>query len=172
LIQYDPQIYASMQRDEPFATYKKTILGKIYLTVLSPFDDKPVGLILEGFQDEKSASIDTWSEKEDLFLRRLNARQFEVGNIIKVKREPVDEDTSRSIEQYSDEELRTVINKKYLGFRAVLDNVTSEAVAYRMVELARDMEKSEKIVGAIEKHLSHLQLKDLQPLVKKETEII
>jgi hypothetical protein len=164
--QYDPSIFADMQDGKPFATYRKTILGKVCVSVLNPFDGQPILIILEGDPKKSDkAFIDTWNEREDLFFRRQNARLFEIGSIIADKKLEVE--IKKTIEQFTDDELRKVINTPYLGFKAAIEKLESEATLYRILMLAKEMEKSNKIVKAIESRLSFIQLKDLRPLVEQ-----
>ena len=41
-------VFSAMQTDKPHAVYKKTILGKVFVTVLNPFDESPEGILLQG----------------------------------------------------------------------------------------------------------------------------
>jgi hypothetical protein len=156
-LDFDPRVFASMQSGAPYATYRKTILGKVYVTVLSPFTNKPEGILLEGEPKEDSrAIIDVWSEMEDLYFKRQNKKHFQEGTIIRVEREPVQE--LHTIEQYSDNELKEVINYRYITFNKTLNEITTAPVLMRMLDLSREMEKSERIVKAIEARLSAIQL--------------
>jgi hypothetical protein len=154
--QFDPRVFSNMQTGNPVATYKKTILGKVFVTVLDPFSHQPVGMLLEGEKGAPTESIDVWSDMEDMFFRRSNKKNLELGMIIKITRSESKEE-KRTIEQYSDEELKEVINMKYLGFQKVLSAITSVAVALRLEQLSIDMEKSEKIVTAIRAKVAELQ---------------
>lgn len=155
----DLQTFSKMQTGKPYATYRKTILGKVYITVLNPFTTTPEGMLLSGDpRTAETAMIDVWSEMEDMFFKRMNKKNLDGGFLIKVEKAP--EVETHTIEQYSDEELKAVINLKYLKFQEVLESLTSTAVAYRLLELAREMEKSERIIKAIETRLSKLQLEE------------
>lgn len=151
------EVFAAMQNKDPLKTYKKTILGKVYVTALDPFSDQPMGVSLEGLPGEESEFLDVWTQKEVLFVEKMNRKLFEAGVLIEAyRKEPVEEKEKR-IETFSDEELTEVINSKFLSLKSALNNTKSEAVLFRMLNLAKEMEKSEKIVGAIEARLSEIQ---------------
>jgi hypothetical protein len=154
--EFDPQVFSSMQTGKPYASYKKTILGKVFVTVLDPFSHQPVGMLLEGVKGSPTEIVDIWSEMEEMFFRRTNKKHLDRGMLIKVVRDEPKE-VKRTLEQYSDEELKEVINMKYLGFQKILSAITSEAVAIRMEQLAQEMEKSEKILNAIRAKVAELQ---------------
>lgn len=153
----EQNLYSAMQTGKPYKTYKKTVLGRVYVSAIDPFNGEPVAIMLYGDpkRDDESCYIDVWNERDDLFFRKMNKVHFNAGYIIEVvRKEP--EVVETPIEQYSDEQLKSIINLKFLALQARLNKVGSEAVLFRMIDLAREMEKSEKIVGAIEARLSEV----------------
>lgn len=152
---FDPRTFSQMQAGMPYASYKKTILGKVFVNVLDPFSGNPVGLLLEGTKGTDTEVIDVWNEVEDLFFRRSNKKALETGTVIKIKREEKVE--PKTIEQYSDDELKEVINQRYAAFQKSLSAITSEAVLYRMQLLAEEMDKSERFIGSIKAKLADVQ---------------
>jgi len=159
------KMFAAMQLEKPFKTYRKTILGRVSVNYIEPFSGKPSGIILMGNpKTDEGARIDTWTEVDDSFFRKMNKRQFEVGNILEMER--VEEVKERTIESFSDEELTKIINSKYFTLEATLNKITSVAVLFRMVELAKELEKSDKIMKAFESKISELQA---MPVVESTT---
>jgi hypothetical protein len=150
----DVRTISAMQSGTPYASYRKTIAGKVYVTVLNPFTGVPEGLVL--FGSDENAVIDVWTEREDLFFKRTNKRHFEVGNVISFKK-AMDKPEEKTIEQYSDDELRTVVNQRFIPLQKTLQEIKSEAVLLRMLDIARQEEKSEKIITTITSKLSILQ---------------
>jgi hypothetical protein len=145
-----------MQTGKPYKSYKKTILAKIYVQLLDPFSETPVGLILETNPKFPGRDIvDVWSEKEDVFFKRANKRQFDQGNIIPHTRPEIVNEEPK-IESYSDEKLTEIVNSKFLTLQSILNKVETEAVLFRMITIAKEQEKSVKIVGAIEARLSEI----------------
>lgn len=163
---YNPEIYAAMQAGKPFKSYIKTMLGKIYVVVLDPFSGDPDGIILQGNPKNKtkndSCIIDTWDEVQDLFFRRINKRQFELGNIIPYVRPEPTVPTETPITELSDEELVTkFLNQKYYSFSSLVNKIEQAAVLVRLLDLARENEKSEKMINFLESKLSELQGKSV-----------
>lgn len=152
------ELFSAMSGGEPFRTYKKQILGKVYVTVWDVFTNAPVGMILEGDprKNDQTTLIDVWSEKEDVFFRRMNKRSFDLG-VLREHSRPKDEVRERTIEEFSDEELTAIINKPFLALQNALNKTESVAVLYRISTLASELEKSEKVIRAIESRLSEVQ---------------
>jgi cell fate (sporulation/competence/biofilm development) regulator YmcA (YheA/YmcA/DUF963 family) len=146
-----------MQSGKPYKTYKKVVLGRVYVSAIDPFTEQPTGILLYGDprRGDESCFIDMWSERDDLFFRKQNKVHFDSGFIVEVIRE-VKEVVELPFEQFSDGQLKEVINMKYLALQAKLNKTSSEAVLYRMIDLAQEMEKSTKIIGAIEARLSEV----------------
>jgi hypothetical protein len=156
---YDPEIYAAMQKEDPYKTYRKTVPAKVVVGIISPFDQKPEMVLLFGDpKKDRNAKIDLWSEMEDVYFKRYNKRQLERGVLIPVEATKLDLPTKRTIEQFSDDELREVINKPYAQLAKTVADIKTPAVVMRMLELSREMEKSERIVKVFEAKLSELQV--------------
>lgn len=162
---FDPKVFAQIQTGTPVATYKKTILGKVFVTVYDPFTRMPVGTLLEGEKGSETEMIDVWSDAEDLFFKRNNKKALDTGMVIKVTRE--EKESPKTIEQYSDDELRAVINVTYLAFQKTLSRITSEAVLFRMLDLVTELEKSEKFLTAIKSKLAEVQAKPANVAITK-----
>ena len=150
------EVFSAMQTGKPYKTYRKTILGKVSVTLLDPFTDQPIGMLLKGNpKTDETAKIDIWTEREDMFFKRMNKRHFEIGNLLEIVRK--EEVVERGIESYSDEELAAVLKTPFLSLQSTINKVESEAVMLRIVELAKEMEKSAKIMKVLESRLSELQ---------------
>ena len=146
-----------MHTGKTFKTYKKAVLGRVYVSAIDPFTEQPTGVMLYGDpkRSDESCFIDMWSERDDLFFRKMNKVHFDSGYIIETVRKEK-EVVEISIEQYSDEQLKEVVNLKFFALQARLNKVVNEAVLYRMLDLANEMEKSEKIIRAIEARLTEI----------------
>ncbi len=157
MTQINTELITAMNSGKPVRSYIKTILGKVFVTVWDPFTNTPTGLILSGDpkKREESSIIDMFTELQDSFFRRMNRRQLETGVVIPYTR--VEEAKERTIEESTDEELETLVNQKFLALQSTLNKVNSEPVLFRMLQIARDLEKSEKIIRAIEARLSEIQ---------------
>lgn len=157
-------VYSMMQTGEPIARYKKTILGKVHVVVLNEFSDEPEEIVLQGNPDKKSnleeIIIETWTDKADVFFRRVNRAHFDAGRLIELEEAP--EPPEKSPNAVTDSELEEILNMKFLALKARLNKFTTEAPVLRMLNKAREMEKSEKLIGHIEERLSEIQLNQLE----------
>jgi len=150
-------IYSAMQTGTPYKTYKKTILGKVYVSAIDPFSDQPVGIMLYGDpkKNEQTAFIDMWSERDDVFFKRMNQVHFKNGTLIETTRK-VETVPEKSFEQASDEELKELFKLKFLAFTNKLNKIESTAVLFRLLGIAEDLEKSDAIMRAIKGRLAEL----------------
>src|SRR3990172_2926978 len=156
----DRRLVDAMKAGTPLKRYKKTILGKVYVTALNPFSDEPEGIILQGNPanpDELDEQVvEIWDERQDLFFRKINKKHFEAGRLIelaKVFEEP------RSPNEVSDEELDRILGLRFFSFKNRIEKFTEEAPLFRLINRARDVDKSEKIVKHLEETLSKVQYK-------------
>lgn len=160
------ELFSAMSGGKPYKTYIKTILGRVYVTALNMMTGTPTpeGVILKGDprKKEPGTMFDVWSEQEDYFFRKMNHRHFEQGNLIEFKRNETPRE--RTIEEYTDEELKVLINKPFLALKNTLDKVNSVATLFRIQTLATELEKSDKVIRAIESRLSEVQQASLPVL--------
>lgn len=152
-------LYSAMTGGVPLKTYIKTILGRVYVTALNMLTGTPTpeGVILDGDPRKKDGAcmIDVWSEQEDYFFRKMNKKHFDLGILIEYKR--IETPRERTIEEFTDEELKALISKPFLALKATLDKTNSVATLFRIQGLATELEKSEKVMRAIESRLSEAQ---------------
>lgn len=153
----DLQVFSAMQTGKPYKSYKKTILGKVQVIVLNPFSQESSAVLLEGEDGSPDSILDVWSEKEDAFFKRMNRRALETGRIIAFTRKEEEPLETNTPEQMSDEEIKLLIKKPFLSLRAILEGTSSEAFVYRILRAAREAEKSEKFISAIEARLGEIQ---------------
>lgn len=153
--------FSMMQEGPPYKSYIKTIWGKVYLTVLSPHSGKAEGLILEGDprKGEEKCIVDVWSVREDSYLRKANPDHFLTGTVIPYVRTEIKVVTEE--EKYntlSDSEINDLLNSKFFALQSAVNKMTSEAVLFRILSRAKDLEKSEKVVKFIEGRLASIQM--------------
>jgi hypothetical protein len=166
------EIYSTMNGGKPLKTYKKTIMAQAAINVWDSFTDSPTQIIVKGDPNRNpdSCLIDVWTEKEKVFFERTNRTHFQSGVLISFDRPEVEEVVEKPIEQYTDEELSVVINSKFMSLSNTLNKITSTAVLFRMVSLAKKLEKSEKIIKAIEARASELQASEYLPKASEQVE--
>ncbi len=159
------QLFSDMQAGRPFKSYKKAILGQVAVVIWDNFQDAPVELILNGFpaRNDEGCIVDVWSDKEDVFFNRVNAKLLKKGLILPYNRPEAPVQVEKTIEQSTDAELVEIVNLKFLALQAKLNKIDSSVVLFRLLDAAREQEKSEKIVKAIEARISDVQTAELQP---------
>lgn len=152
-------IYSAMQTEEPYATYKKTVLGQVAVRVLDPFQDKPIIQIMKGDpqKNDEGCLIDVWSPKEDAFIKRMNPNHFAKGNLIPFKRQKVYEPTEEEkLNSMSDEDMTKLLESPWFTIQSSVSKMTSAAPLYRLLNLAEEMERPEKTLEFIRARLSEL----------------
>ena len=154
-------VYSLMQTGTPYKSYIKTILGKLYVNIWDSFTNKPIGIIIQGnpkTEDIESCIVDVWSEQEDVYLKRTNKRHFDTGYLIEYKR--IEKTKEKSPNDLTDDELNSLLNSKFLTLQSAVNKMTSVAPIFRMIEMAKEQEKSQKIITFLEGKLSAIQLQE------------
>lgn len=153
----------------PLKSYIKTILGKVHVTVWNSMENRPEELLLEGDprRGDEESIIDIWSQEEDYFFKNKNRLHLKTGDVISYARKT--EEKERTVEEYSDDELKQIINSKFFTLQNVLNNTDSIAVLFRIKSLAQELEKSDKLIKAIEARISEVQAEEFKPLPKTLT---
>jgi hypothetical protein len=146
-------VYSAMQIGNPFKSYRKTILGKVFVDVWDNFNNKPKTIRLHG--KPETAIVDVWSEKEDVFFKNMNKKNFENGLIISVDRAKLP--PQPEVKPYSDEDLDEVLKSKFYKLRSILNSISDAITLTRLLKVAEDNEASEKIMKSIEARLSEVQ---------------
>jgi len=159
----DANIYSQMKVSKPYKSYIKTILGKVYVKSLNSFSGEPDGVILSGDPKKKSDSciIDVWSLQEDMYLHRANPKHFKDGALLEFIRENVEVSEEEKLNSMSDDAMVELLSSKFFTLQNVVNKFTSVAPVFRMLNIAKDLEKSDKIVKFIEGKLAELQLKEI-----------
>lgn len=147
-------------------SYIKTTLGKVYVTVWDSFENKAVGVILEGDprKQDEGCIVDIWNEEEDYYFKNKNKRHMQTGEMIPFARKQ--EEREKTIEEFSDAELTEVINSKFFALQNALNSTESVAVLFRIKSLAQELEKSDKLMKAIEARLSEVQANEYKSIPK------
>lgn len=150
----------------PLCSYIKTTLGKVYVTVWDSFVNEPVGVILEGDprKQDEGCIVDIWSKEEDYYFKSKNKRHIQTGEMIIFSRKQ--EERERTVEEYTDAELTDVINSKFFTLQNILNSTESVAVLFRIKTLAQELEKSDKLMKAIEARLSEVQAQEYKSIPK------
>lgn len=156
----DAKVYSAMQKDAPFTTYKKVILGKASVHVINPFSENPEEHILEGNpgKNEDGCFVDVWSVEGDMFFQKMNALLLKQGVLVKYDREakPLVSDVNE-YNVMEDEELFDLLKAPFFSLEAALGKMTSEAPVQRLLAIAEQEEISEKKTKHIIARLQELQ---------------
>lgn len=163
----DSSVFASMQEGPPYKSYIKTVTAKVYVTVLNPFNHEPEGRVLVGRPNKKEEGciVDVWSDKEDMFFKRMNKKHFDDGNLVTYQRD--NPTTELATKEITDEFLLSLLDAKkhkFISFQHELNKFTTLAPLFRLKDLAVETEKSEKIIKSIEAKISELDQKEYAPL--------
>jgi hypothetical protein len=161
----DAKVYSAMQKDAPYTTYKKVILGKASVKVINPFSENPEEHILEGNpgQNDEGCFIDVWSVEGDMFFQKQNALLLKQGVLVKFDREQ--NPMVAEVNEYNimdDEQLYELLKAPFFSLEAALNKMDSEAPVQRMLVIAEQEEVSSKRIGHIEARLAELQEISLQ----------
>jgi len=153
----DSVVFSKMQVNEPYASYKKTTVGKVHVMVINPWSNKPEGRILKGDPRklEDDMIVDTWSEQQDTYFTRMNRQLFNIGAIIKFNRPTTVPE--RSPNEMTDAEVAEAVNFQYLKLTSLLNKITAEATVKRLLDTAEAEGKSAKMQKAIEARLAEIQ---------------
>lgn len=145
--------FSAMQTDTPLAIYRKVIVGKVSITVLNPFEGKPEGLLLYGDGDESYVKL--WDAKQLMFFEQVNKDHIKAGRIIKVESVPVPAPSPNTV---SDEEIVEFLNGKFFSLKAKVESFTDTAPVLRFLNKAKELEKSDKIIGYLKSQISAIEL--------------
>ena len=145
-----------MAQNKPYKSYKKVILGKLYVQYIDPLTQQIQGMILEGDPNKgEETVIDMWSPLEDLFFRRSNRFHFENGHLVEYKRK--EQPLEKTPNEVTDEEIEEVLDSRFFSLQNLLPKITSETTLLRILTIAREKQKSERILTLIETRLAEVQ---------------
>lgn len=151
----DYDLFSAMQAgQEPIARYQKTILGKVHVVALNPFSEAPEGVLLEG--DGKESYIELWDAKQLVFFERMNRSHIEAGRVVKMEKTPIAPPPSPN--QITDTEIDNLLEGKFVTLKSKVSKFTDVAPAIRLLNRARELEKSEKLILYLEETISKLEL--------------
>ena len=161
-MQVTTDVYSLMQTGTPYKSYIKTILGQVYVTVLNPFSKEPEGLILKGNpkNHDRNSIVEIWSEMEDVFFKRMNTRHFETGTVVEYRKPDLPEEKSPN--QITDDEVIELLGSKFLALQNRINKMTSVAPVFRVLTLAKELDKSEKIIKFLEGKIASLQAQEYE----------
>jgi hypothetical protein len=150
-------VFSAMQTGKPIAIFRKTIVGMVLVRIIDPWTDMPTDLLLKGNGDESYVEI--WRDSDLMFFKRFNKMHFDAGRLIQIEELPEEEENPNII---SDEELDEVLNSYFFTLKSKIKEFTEVAPLLRMLNRARELEKSDKMLAFLEKAISDLELKQYE----------
>jgi hypothetical protein len=159
---FERELYSAMSEGKPLKRYMKTILGKVYVTTLNPFDNgkpQPIELYGQPRPGNSRAVVEIWTSKEDRFFKKVNEAHFKAGNLRLLEDKDIEKvsEEPKSPNEISDAEIEEILNKPYMALKNKLNKFTAPAPVYRFLRMAEELEKSEKITDSIKARLSELE---------------
>lgn len=156
------QVASAMQEGTPYKAYKKQILGIVWVDVINPFTRQPERVALKGNPHSKTdietTTIRVWEAGQAAHFEQANKTLFQKGYILPYEWKGEDNTQEKNWNTISDTEIRDLINSPFMKLKHAMDKMTSEAVLYRVLQAAKDEDKSEKLTKAIEERLAMVQL--------------
>lgn len=153
-MEYD--VFSAMQTGEPLARFKKQIVGKVHVVALNPFTEEPERIILKG--DKDKSYIEIWTDKALAFFERINKEHIDAGRLLRVKGI---EKSPPSPNIITDEEIDELLDGRktpYFSLKKRVTAFTEPAPIIRLLNRARDLEKSEKMIRFLEESAADLEL--------------
>lgn len=162
----DSTAYSQLQTGTPIASYIKTILGKVDVRIINPWTGDIDEVILSGDPKklDEGCIVDIWSIPHEAFFKKANKVHLEMGYVRKFER-PVETPPTNPNDVSDDDILVYLDGKKtqYLKFKSILGGITSQAPLFRILDKAKELEKSEKMIKAIEARISEVQADEYKP---------
>lgn len=158
-------VYSSMTEGEPYKIYRKTILGKVEVKVLDPFDEtKVIYVLLTGNPDASNGKslVELWTPMQHIFFLRNNEAFLENGTVIEEKVARKKPEIKQTVNNLSDAELEDIV-KNYKKLASALEDMTSINAVSRTLHMANKMERPVKTIELIEKKLSFMQAQEYVP---------
>jgi hypothetical protein len=154
--------YSAMQTGFPLKSFIKKSLAKAEVRILDPFTGNPSSTILQG--DPTNADqlegciVDCWTDKELVYFKKQNAKLLVQGIIGDYDRRTVaNTPAEKNWNALTDEEVVQLVSSKYLALTNGLEKMTSSVMVARVLNTAKNLDKSEKYVRVITERLSELQ---------------
>lgn len=162
------KLFEAMQEDKPVAIYRKTILGKVAVSVINPFSGNPEVILLEGNPKDKendSCYVKLYSSDHLLFFERMNKRLIQAGYVIRDDSfldKSEEKQEAKPFEQYTDDEFAELLDKPFPYIAKVISKINNPIVMRRILEVAREVNKSNKIISTLETRLAELETNEVQ----------
>lgn len=143
---------------KPYATYKKTILGRVLVKYLDPIRMIPWDVVLKGNpqnpDEEEGWSFKIWSAEEDTYFQLNNKVHLRNGMLVPYSFE---EKIDVSINQVTDEEIELILQKPFFTLKNKLSEFTSTVPVRRFLAMAEKMNRPIGTVNYIKEVLEQME---------------
>jgi len=157
MVNKDRDVFAITTQSEPVVVYRKTHPARLAIRVLNPFTGQPEDAELKGLGRDAGCFIELYSQQEKQYFEKYNKIALERGDLVEDAK-PRDIGVVKSENNLSDDEIEELVNKKFLGLKAVVDRMTSLSAVARVVEAAERADKPSKTLEYLRAKLSLLEL--------------
>lgn len=150
---------STMEGQEPYAKYRKAIMGKVSGLRLDPIRFIPSDFLLMGDPTDPNADpadfvIELWTEAEHKYFTRKNKALIEGGVLIPFEGEEVPLDTTNQI---SDDEIVEILTKPFMTLKWRLEKFTSSVPVRRILLKAKELDVTTGRYDAIKARLTKLE---------------
>jgi hypothetical protein len=158
-------VYSKMQVGEPVAIFKKTILAKVQVSVINPFNEAPEYIMLYGDpkKNHPDCFVEVWSQMEEVYFERINDSLFKKGYITKLETnvKPKRKDTQeQDYSKLTEADIRELVTAPFMKFKKELNAIDVVGVLYRIQAIAEEMERPAKTMENIQQRITELQQKE------------
>lgn len=158
------RLFSAMNTGTPIRSYKKATLGKVAVKYWDSFNEEPVEGLLVGDpnKDEDTTIVDIWSEKEDVFFKKINASLFTSG-ILKLYIRPSTVEVIEQLKKFdasNEEDVLGLLGSKFFSFQSKINSVGSVPALSKLLDKAKEIGKSDKIIKLIEARIAEVQSSD------------
>jgi hypothetical protein len=150
----ESKLYNALQEGEPVSQFRKTVVSQVCVKRINAFTGLVEEIILSG--DGKNSIVSLWTPAEDKFFKEMNDLHLRNGTLVPYT--PPVVEPEKMLEDASDEEITEMVNSRFLKLsKSVLNQTTSEEFVNKLLMKAKELEKSDKIIAAIETRLAEIQ---------------
>ena len=159
-------VYSKMQVGEPVAVFKKTILGKVQVSVINPFNDEPEYVTMYGDpkKNHPECFVEVWSQMEQVYFERQNSPLFKRGYVVKldtpVKPKRKDTEKATDYSKLKEADIKELVTAPFMKFKKELNAVDAIGVLYRILAIAEEIERPPKTMEHIQQRITELQQKE------------
>jgi len=151
-------IMLAQDKGEPERVYRKAIVGRVVARVIDPFSGGRADVLIQGVpgkEDNSNLEISLWTPFEVKYFEQYNKGLIENGSLVLVgSRSEFEVSHANAL---SDEQLEEVAKSPYFSLLKTLKEITSETTLQRLLQTAKDMNRTSKTLQTIQLRLEEIQ---------------